>query len=95
MADNVFYVLLVTWDKPDPHPSECWTFDTQAKAEAFLHDFGKDFLGGHLCDVNDMPPDHRLVAAFKEAGARVQLLECALGDDSYELVPFQREAVAA
>jgi hypothetical protein len=47
-------------------------------------------LGGFTHDVDDLPPDTELVAAFRNAGTRVHLYECDLaGGSGEELLLFE------
>ena len=92
MIDNTVYVLLATFDPdPDEVPHEVWVFPTQAAAEKFLRGWSEDFLGGYSHDVDDLPPDDELVAAFRAMGAHVHLYQCPLTiGSSEELVLFER-----
>jgi hypothetical protein len=84
------FVLLATFGPdPDSIPNEIWAFSDQAAAESFLRGWSADFLGGFTHDVNDLPPDAELVAAFRNAGARVRLYACRVDGSSEELVPFE------
>jgi hypothetical protein len=94
-AMNIF-VLLAIDINPDPAPNEIWVFPNQAAAENFLKGWGGDFLGGYSHDVDDLPPDAELVAAFLAMGTRIHLYQCQLdGGSSEELVPFERASEAA
>jgi hypothetical protein len=92
MSENSIFVLLATFDDPDPaYPNEVWTFRRQAEAESFLRGWAEDFLGGYSHDVDDLPPDAELVEAFRAMGAHIHLFECHLnGGSSEELLLFER-----
>jgi hypothetical protein len=94
MTENTIFVLLAIDTNPDPAPNEIWAFRRQVEAETFLRGWSRDFLGGYTHDVNNLPPDAELVAAFRNAGTRIHLYQCHLNGDSEELVPFERESEA-
>ena len=96
MSENTFYVLLAQFDAdPDPIPSEIWAFRHHVEAEDFLRHWSFDFLGGYTHDVDNLPPDDELVAAFRSAGAHVHLYACHIDGDSYEIPMFAGERQAA
>ena len=95
MSESSIFVLLAIFDPdPDPIPNEIWAFSCQADAENFLRGWSEDFLGGYSHDVDDLPADAELVAAFRNMGAHVHLYECHLdlvnGGSSEELMLFER-----
>ena len=92
MSESSVFILLATFDPdPDPIPNEIWAFRRQAEAESFLKGWSEDFLGGYSHDVDNLPPDAELVAAFRDMGARLHLYECHLdGGSSEELMLFER-----
>jgi|GraSoiStandDraft_16_1057320.scaffolds.fasta_scaffold167871_3 hypothetical protein len=85
MSKSSVFVLLATFDPdPGPIPNEIWVTSDQAAAENFLRSWSEDFL-------YRLPPDDEIVAAFRDAGARVHLYECDLdGGGGDEVVPFER-----
>ena len=88
--NNTIFVLLAIDTTPNPAPNEVWTFRTQVEAENLLRGWSEDFLGGFTDDVDDLPPDAELVAAFRNAGTHIHLYQCDLaGGSSEELVPFE------
>ena len=91
MSESSIFVLLATFDDPDPIiPNEVWVFPSQTEAERFLRGWSEDFLGGYSHDVDDLPADAELVKAFRAMGAHVRLYECHLdGGSSEELVLFE------
>jgi len=91
MSENSVFVLLATFDDPDPsQPNEIWAFTCQAEAENFLRGWAEDFLGGYSHDAGDLPADAELVAAFRAMGACVRLYQCHLdGGSSEELTLFE------
>jgi hypothetical protein len=93
MSESSVFVLLAIDTNPDPAPNEIWAFPSQAAAERFLRSWSRDFLGGLTHDVNNLPADAELVAAFRNAGTRVHLYECDVdGRSSEELLLFERVA---
>jgi hypothetical protein len=84
------FVLLAIDTTSDAAPHEVWTFRHQAEAESFLRSWSEDFLGGFTHDVDNLPPDAELVAAFRNAGTRIHLFQCDLDGNSEELVMFER-----
>ena len=85
------FVLLAMFDDPDPtYPHEIWAFPDQAAAENFLRNWSEDFLGGYTHDVDDLPDNAELVAAFRAMGAHVHLYRCHPDLDSEELRLFER-----
>jgi hypothetical protein len=89
---EIFYVLLAEFDPdPDPIPNEIWVCSSLGEAEAHLRTFSEAMLSGYTHDIDNMPPDTELVAAFRAAGTHIHLYECPLDRSSgLELVPFER-----
>jgi hypothetical protein len=87
---TTIFVLLAIDTTPDPAPNEIWTFSDQAAAENFLRGWSEDFLGGYTHDIDNLPPDAELVAAFRTMGTRIHFYECDLDGNSEELIPFER-----
>jgi hypothetical protein len=86
MSENSVFVLLAIDANPDPAANEIWVFTDQAAAENFLRGWAEDFLGGYTHDVNNLPPDAELVAAFGNAGAHIHFYRCHLDGGSSEAV---------
>jgi hypothetical protein len=95
---DIFVLLAIatTTVDHDPAPNEIWAFPNQAAAENFLKGWSEDFLGGYSHDVDNLPPDSELVAAFFAMGTRIHLYRCHLdGGSSEELTLFERAPEAA
>jgi hypothetical protein len=65
-----------------------WAFNNLAAAENFLRSFAEDFLVGYT--VDEVPPDHELIAAFNQASALPRIYACKVGGGSEEIIPFAR-----
>jgi hypothetical protein len=85
---NIVYVVVVQHDDIDA-PSFAWVTTTQREAANTLRNYAGNFLGGYVCDANDMPADDELVRVLRENGEQVRVLECVLdGFSGDEIDPF-------
>jgi hypothetical protein len=95
---DIFVLLAIatTTVDHDPAPNEIWLFRDQAAAENFLKLWSETFLGGYSHDVDNLPPDAELVAAFLAMGTHVHLYQCHLdGGGGEELTLFECAPEAA
>jgi hypothetical protein len=85
---NIVYVLLVQRDD-NTIPPATWITTTQREAANTLREYASNYLGGFVCDANDMPLDEDLVRVLRENGEHAQVFKCVVdGVSGSEIDPF-------